>query len=118
MGAPPNETNWLRSRWPFLRHSSSASSHAQVGQTVKMTALEDFQNRLEAKLGQTPGPFPFQILSATPGIYVPNVGVILSNVVSLSYLDQPNPFRHWAAFTQPRRTGRVSGAQTEAAAHS
>ena len=62
-------------------------------QGLKMTTLEDLEHRFEAKLGQTPGPFPFEVLSPAPAIYVPGVGVVLSSIVSLSYLDQPNPFR-------------------------
>ena len=62
-------------------------------QSVKIAALEDFEHRFESKLGQTPGPFPFEVLSTTPAIYVPGVGVALSNVVSLAYVDPPSPFR-------------------------
>ena len=66
---------------------------AVFAQGVRMTALEEFEHRLEARLAQTPGPFPFQVLSTAPAIYVPNTGVVLSSIVSLSYLDQPSPFR-------------------------
>ncbi len=62
-------------------------------QPVKMTALEGFESRFEAKLGQIPPPFPFQVLFPAPAIYVPGVGVMLSSIVSLSYLDEPSPFR-------------------------
>jgi len=64
-----------------------------VGQSVKITALEAFAQRFQGKLDQTPGPFGFQVLSTAPAIYVQGVGAVLSSVVSLSYLDQPSPFR-------------------------
>ena len=31
-------------------------------QGVKFSALEEFEHRFEARLGQTPGPFPFEVL--------------------------------------------------------
>jgi len=69
------------------------SDAQSVGQSVKITALEAFAQRFEGKLGQTPGPFGFQVLSTAPAIYVQGVGAVLSSVVSLSYIDQPSPFR-------------------------
>jgi hypothetical protein len=62
-------------------------------QAIKLPALEDFEVRFAAKLAANPGPFPFEVLSSTPAIYVPGVGVALSNVVNLSYIDPPSPFR-------------------------
>jgi hypothetical protein len=62
-------------------------------QGVQFAALEEFEHRFEARLGQTPGPFPFEVLVPAPAVHVPGFGVLLSSVVSLSYVQEPNPFR-------------------------
>src|SRR6266702_1754852 len=93
--------NWVRSAlsafirvhlWPILLLSLVAAVLADT-QPLQFSALEAFETRFEAKLNQTPPPFPFQVLTPAPAVYVPGVGVILSTVVSLSYLEPPNPFR-------------------------
>ena len=61
---------------------------------ININALEGYQRRFETQLlAQTPGQFPFEVLSASPGIHVQGVGLTLSSVVSLSYLEPAGPFR-------------------------
>jgi hypothetical protein len=64
-----------------------------LAQSVKINGLEDFEHRLEAKLAQTPPPRPFEVLFPAPAIYVSGVGVMLSSIVNLAYIEQPSPFR-------------------------
>jgi len=62
-------------------------------QGLKFTALEEFEHRFEAKLAQTPPPFPFEVLFPAPAVYVPGTAVVLSSIVSLAYVQEPSPFR-------------------------
>jgi hypothetical protein len=78
--------------WPILLVSLAAVLVADT-RLPDFSALEAFETRFEAKLNQTPPPFPFEVLSPAPAVYVPGVGVMLSTVVSLSYLEPPSPFR-------------------------
>jgi hypothetical protein len=58
---------------------------------IRLTALEAFEHRLEAKLAQ-PGPYPYEVLFPAPAIYAPGVGVMLSSYVNLAYWREPSPF--------------------------
>ena len=94
----PPTAPWLSQAHSQLRRigfvlSALAAVLIAHAQGIKMTALEDFEHRFEARLAQIPPPYPFEILFPAPAIYVPGVGVMLSSIVNLSYLDQPSPFR-------------------------
>jgi hypothetical protein len=68
------------------------ASLAAQAQGIKLTALEAFEHRLEAKLA-APGPYPFEVLFPAPAIYVPGIGVMLSSYVNVAYWQEPSPFR-------------------------
>ena len=93
----PNEADWLRF---VISNCRIVAAHAQG---VKISTLEDFEHRLEAKLALTPPPNPFEVLFPAPAIYVPGVGVVLSSIVNLAYLTPPSPFR--PPFTPEEKTG-------------
>ena len=65
---------------------------AAAAQGIKMTALEDFEHRFEAELAKTTPPYPFEVLTPSPAIHAPGMGVMLSSVVNLSYVDPLSPF--------------------------
>src|ERR1700733_9917125 len=77
----------------FVSLTLAAVLIAAQAQGIKFTAMEEFEHRFEAKLAQTPPPYPFEVLFPAPAIYVPGVGVTLPSIASLSSLQPPSPFR-------------------------
>ena len=66
-------------------------------ETIKYSALDDFDHAFHAKLAKNPGKYPFEVLFSAPGVYVPGMGVTLTSRVNLVYWQEPSPFR--PAFT-------------------
>lgn len=62
-------------------------------ETVRFGALEELEQSFEAKLGQNPGKYPFDILFSAAGVYAPGSGLTLTSRISLVYTQPPNPFR-------------------------